>query len=71
MVDSRKGDGFSDYANRVSPRLVLDGAGWHTSQTFISPELNPVENVWEYLRKNKPALRVFDNYDASVDACCV
>ena len=41
--------------------LVLDGAGWHTSHTLdpphnvtllclppYSPELNPVENVWEY-----------------------
>ena len=40
--------------------LVLDGAGWHTSHTLdpphnvtllclppYSPELNPVENVWE------------------------
>jgi transposase len=44
---------------------VLDGAGWHTSHVLeppdnitllclppYSPELNPVENVWEYLRKN-------------------
>src|SRR4030095_16632581 len=43
--------------------LVLDGAGWHISEdlsvpanlTLIplppySPELNPVERVWEYLR---------------------
>lgn len=63
--------------------LVLDGAGWHTSHTLdppdnvtllclppYSPELNPVENVWEYLRKNNLALRVHDTYDAIVDACC-
>ena len=63
--------------------LVLDGAGWHTSTTLrlpsnislvclppYAPELNPVENVWEYLRKNNLALRVFDAYDAIVDACC-
>ena len=30
---------------------------------------NPVENVWEYLRKNKLALRVHDNYEAIVEAC--
>ncbi len=43
--------------------LVLDGAGWHRSPRLkvpdnvvllplppYSPELNPVENVWEYLR---------------------
>ena len=34
------------------------------------PELNPVENVWEYLRKNNLALRVHDTYDDIVDACC-
>lgn len=63
--------------------LVLDGAGWHTSQALrlpdnltllclppYSPELNPVENVWEYLRKNQLALRVYDRYEDIVDACC-
>jgi len=63
--------------------LALDGAGWHTSHTLdppdnvtllclppYSPELNPVENVWQYLRKNNLALRVHDTYDAIVDACC-
>ncbi len=34
------------------------------------PELNPTENVWEYLRKNNLALRVLDDYDAIVEACC-
>ena len=45
--------------------LVLDEAGWHrgcelivpTNITLLelppyAPELNPVENVWEYLREN-------------------
>ena len=65
--------------------LVLDGAGWHTSTHSssrhttsrfsclppYSPELNPVENVWEYLRKNNLGrLRVYETYDAIVDACC-
>jgi hypothetical protein len=63
--------------------LVLDGAGWHTSTSLrppdnlsliclppYAPELNPVENVWEYLRKNNLALRVHDTYDDIVDACC-
>ena len=35
-----------------------------------SPELNPQENVWEFLRQNELSIRVFDNYDAIVDACC-
>ena len=63
--------------------LVLDGAGWHTSHALdppdnvtllclppYSPELNPIENVWEYLRKNNLALRIHDTCDAIVDACC-
>jgi len=63
--------------------LLLDGAGWHVASELViphnitlvhlpsySPELNPVENVWEYLRQNKLALRVHESYDAIVDACC-
>jgi hypothetical protein len=63
--------------------LVLDGAGWHTSPALAvphnvtlvclppyAPELNPAENVWEYLRKNKLAIRVYGTYEAIVDACC-
>jgi transposase len=35
-----------------------------------SPELNPVENVWQYLRQNWLSNTVFENYDAIVDAAC-
>ena len=34
------------------------------------PELNPVENVWQYLRQNWLSNTVFENYDAIVDAAC-
>jgi transposase len=58
--------------------LVLDGAGALTVPDNITllhlppyaPELNPVENVWAYLRANKLAITVFDSYDDIVDACC-
>ena len=63
--------------------LLLDGAGWHTSPKLrvpenisllplpsYSPELNPVENVWEFLRGNFLSHRVWESYDAIVDACC-
>ena len=33
--------------------------------------MNPVENVWAYLRANKLAITVFDTYDDIVDACCI
>ena len=35
-----------------------------------SPELNPVENVWAFLRANKLSNRVFASYNAIVQACC-
>ena len=35
-----------------------------------SPELNPQENVWQFLRQNHLANRVFDTYEAIVNACC-
>lgn len=62
--------------------LVLDGAGWHRSPRLnvpdnivllplppYSPELNPVENVWEYMRGNFLSHRVWRTYDDIIEAC--
>lgn len=35
-----------------------------------SPELNPVENIWQCLRANFLSDRVFDDYEDINDACC-
>ena len=35
-----------------------------------SPELNPVENIWQFIRDNWLSNRVFENYDAIIDAGC-
>ena len=35
-----------------------------------SHELNPVENVWQFLRQNHLNNRVYATYEAIVDACC-
>jgi transposase len=32
------------------------------------PELNPTENIWQYLRQTYLSSRVFTNYDAILDA---
>jgi transposase len=34
-----------------------------------SPELNPVENVWQFMRDNWLSNRVFTSYDDIVDHC--
>jgi transposase len=36
----------------------------------FTPELNPIENVWEYLRGNHLNISVWDSYDEIVKACC-
>src|SRR6478736_6524458 len=35
-----------------------------------SPELNPVENIWQYMRDNWLSNRIFKSYDDIVDHCC-
>ena len=35
-----------------------------------SPELNPVENIWQYMRDNWLSNRIFAGYEDIVDHCC-
>ena len=63
--------------------VLCDGAGWHQTGGELvvpdniallpippySPELNPMENVWDYLRGNHLSHRVWDSYDDIVQAC--
>jgi transposase len=57
--------------------MVLDGAGWHKNQSMpipdnirllslppYSPELNPVEHLWDELREKHFHNRAFDSLDA-------
>ena len=68
---------------RTHAALLLDGAGWHTAGEIVvpenvslvflppySPELNPLERVWLYLRERFLSLRLFADFDAIVDGCC-
>ena len=63
--------------------LVLDRAGWHGSKqlqvpdniTLLplpprSPELNPVENVWQFIRDDWFSNRVFKSYEDILDHRC-
>src|SRR6201985_2299301 len=63
--------------------VIWDGAGWHQPGGRLrvpdnlvllplppyAPQLNPMENVWEYLRANKLSAKVWDDYDAILAAC--
>lgn len=61
--------------------LVLDRAGWHVAKALevpanmtllylppYSPELNPVERLWAYLRSHFLSNRVYKDYDDLLNA---
>lgn len=63
--------------------LLPYNAGWHRTEklrwpmnmapVFIppaSPELNAAENIWQFMRQTYLSNRVFETYDAIVDAAC-
>lgn len=63
--------------------IQVDQAGWHSSKELIipenirlipqpaySPELNPVEHIWEELREKAFSNRVFVSLDAVIDTLC-
>jgi hypothetical protein len=64
--------------------MLLDGAGWHTAAGLqipptmhllrlpaYSPELNPVEHIWDHLRENYISNRTFATLGAVVKQLCV
>ena len=63
--------------------LLLDQAGWHTTKKLLvpdnitllplparSPELNPVENLWQFMRDNWLGNRIFQSYTDILDHSC-
>ena len=63
--------------------LIIDRAAWHTTGKLTvppnitllllpprAPELNPVENIWLFMRDNWLSNRIFKSYDEIVAICC-
>lgn len=64
--------------------VIMDGAGWHTEDIAdkfenisliklppYSPELNPIEQVWSWLRQHCLANQSFTDYGDIVDKVCM
>jgi transposase len=64
--------------------VIMDGASWHQEyldEAFsnlsiihippYSPELNPIEQVWSWMRQNEIANRSFTSYEDIVDKCAI
>jgi len=63
--------------------MLMDQARWHMTAALIipenisiiplpakCPELNPVENIWQFMRYDWLSNRIFENHDEIVDHCC-
>ena len=63
--------------------VIMDGAGWHTEDIAndfqslsviklppYSPELNPIEQVWSWLRQHSLANQSFTDYEDIVSKVC-
>ena len=64
--------------------VIMDKASWHTTKKIkkfnnitimhlptASPELNPVEQIWQHLRRRELSNRSFKNYEEILDACSI
>lgn len=60
--------------------IIMDGAGWHKSKSLIvpknmmviylppySPELNPVERLWQYIKKALLKNKIYESLDELED----
>lgn len=76
---------FSQYLKLVGKKavLVMDGAGWHKSkrikrysniefmfQPSYSPEINPVEKLWQYIKRHTIKNRLFRTLDEIENEIC-
>jgi hypothetical protein len=63
--------------------VIMDGAGWHTDEIAQGidnlriiklppylPELDPIEQVWQWLKQNELPNRCFEGYEDIVEQCC-
>ena len=63
--------------------VVVDRAGWHRTKSLeipsnlttlflpaYSPELNPIELLWDWMRRNHLSNRIYEGYDEIVEASC-
>jgi len=71
---------FQKHVENKKIVLIMDRAGWHCSKKLkipsqieliymppYSPELNPVERLWKWLRREVTHNRIFSSIDSLID----
>lgn len=74
---------MSNSLQRKKALLIMDQAGWHKSAELVvpdnisivylppySPELNPVERLWQYIKDNILKNKVYDRLEQLEDDIC-
>jgi hypothetical protein len=77
VISAFLGEFSRQLAPDVQAVLIWDGAGFHTARSLevpanvtllglppYSPELNPIENLWHYLRSHYWSNRSYDDWEA-------
>jgi hypothetical protein len=78
---------LEEFSKLLSDRkiiMVVDGAGWHKSKDLVmpanitlvflppySPELNPVERFWKFIKYNTIRNQIFDTLADLEQALCI
>ena len=84
MAGNNNGRLTNAIGKSLSPAAIkLTVPGWHLTPKLAipdnitvlalpprSPELNPVENVWQFMRDNWLSNRIFKSYEDIVALCC-
>lgn len=65
--------------------MIMDGAGWHKDKSYLlkntkkieiilqppySPELNPVEKLWQYIKDHTIKNRIYEAIEELEDQIC-
>lgn len=63
--------------------IIMDGAGWHKSKDLViptnitikylppySPELNPVERIWLYIKQHTIKNKIYEDISSLEDTVC-
>jgi transposase len=75
---------YKKYKNR-NITIIMDGAGWHKDFQYLlrgtkkikiilqppySPELNPVEKLWQYIKDKTIKNRIYETIEELEDIIC-
>lgn len=64
------GCGLAEYLRHSTPKLLIPKSITLLVLPPYSPELNPVEQIWQQLRKSHFSNRCFKGYTEIIEVCC-